>query len=216
MDAIKEFIETGGPFMYVNMVVTLATVAIVLERVYRLYIEYNISGHSFLEQIEKLIIAGSIDKAVKQCALYPSKILPTVLKAGLLAAHKGRGAISAGIEESLIAKTPLIQKRVQTLWALANIATLIGLVGTITGLIGAFKAVGLATPEQKTMLLTKGISEAMYNTAFGLGIAVSCIVAHLFINGQAKKLIEELELSALRIENILTSRPMNIDDDEQR
>jgi biopolymer transport protein ExbB len=99
--------------------------------------------------------------------------------------------------------TPAISKRIAPLWSLANIATLIGLVGTITGLIGTFKALGAASPEMKQLMLTKGISEAMNNTAFGLTIAVACIVAHLMLSSKAKSMIEEIEYNALRLENLL-------------
>ena len=90
------------------------------------------------------------------------------------------------------------------LWSIANVATLIGLIGTITGLIGAFAAVALASPDQKSALLTKGISEAMNNTAFGLSIAVTCILAHMFLSGTTKKIAEGTEYGAVKIENILT------------
>lgn len=214
---LADFFRQGGPFMYINIGTSIATLAIIIERVYRLYFHYNIHGRSFLEQAEKLILANNLDRAIKLCNSVPNAILPRVVKAGLLAAHKGRGAVAAALEESLLENTPLIQKRVQTLWSLANIATLVGLIGTIVGLIGAFAAVGLATPEQKTALLTKGISEAMNNTAFGLGIAVSNIMAHLFINGQAKRMIDDMELAAVRMENLLSSRPFTLgsEEDEQ-
>jgi len=217
MAYLAQFVRDGGFFMYLNIGTSVATIAIVIERVYRLYFQYNIHGRSFLEQTEKLILANNIDRAIKLCNSVPSAVLPRVVKQGLLAAHKGRSAVSAALEEGLMENTPLLQKRVQTLWSLANIATLIGLIGTIVGLIRAFAAVSLATPEQKTALLTKGISEAMNNTAFGLGIAVTNIIAHLFILGQAKRMIDDMELAALRMENLLSSRVFAVggEDEEQ-
>src|SRR5439155_222806 len=86
------------------------------------------------------------------------------------------------------------------------IATLLGLIGTITGLIGTFKSLGAASPEQKQLLLSKGISEAMNNTAFGLGIAVTCIVAHLMLTSKSKAMIEEIEFNALKLENMLARK----------
>ncbi len=207
---IAEFVRQGGPFMYINIVVSISTIAVVAERTYRLYFEYNIHGRAFLEQAEKLILANNIDRAIKLCNTVPRAILPRVVKSGLLAAHKGRAAVSAALEEALLEFTPLLQKRIQTMWSLANIATLVGLIGTIVGLIRAFKAVSLATSEQKTTLLTEGISEAMNNTAFGLSIAVTNILAHLFLSGQSRTMTEDLDLAAVRMENLLSSRRFTV------
>jgi biopolymer transport protein ExbB len=212
---IAQFFRDGGFFMYLNIGTSIASLAIIIERVYRLYFDYNIHGRSFLEQAEKLILANNLDRAIKLCNSVPNALLPRVVKAGLLAAHKGRAAVSAALEESLLETTPYIQKRVQTLWSLANVATLLGLIGTIVGLIQAFGAIGLAAPEQKSILLTKGISEAMNNTAFGLGIAVTCIIAHLFINGQAKRMVEDMDLAAVRMENLLSSRSFTLSEEEE-
>ncbi len=211
---VAKFVEEGGPFMYLNICTSIATLATIVERVYRLYFQYNINGRAFLEQTEKLILANNLDRAIKKCNVLPNALLPKVVRNGLLAAHKGRAAVSAALEEALMDATPLLQKRVQTLWSLANIATLIGLIGTIIGLIRSFSAVGMAAPEQKTALLTQGIAEAMNNTAFGLSIAVTNIIAHLFINGQSRKMIEELELAALRMENLLSSRPFSVGEEQ--
>lgn len=212
---LAEFVREGGFFMYINIGTSIATLAVIIERVYRLYFHYNIHGRSFLEQAEKLILANNLDRAIKLCNSVPNAMLPRVVKSGLLAAHKGRAAVSAALEESIMENTPFIHKRVQTLWSLANIATLVGLIGTIVGLIRAFEAVALATPEQKTALLTQGISEAMNNTAFGLTIAVTNIIAHLFINGQARHMIEDIDLASVRMENLLSSRPFTLGSEEE-
>jgi biopolymer transport protein ExbB/TolQ len=114
--------------------------------------------------------------------------------------------VARALEEAVLEVTPGITKRIPPLWSLANIATLVGLVGTITGLIGTFKSLGAASPEMKQLMLSKGISEAMNNTAFGLTIAVVCIVAHLMLSSKAKTMVEEIEYNALRLENLLSRR----------
>jgi biopolymer transport protein ExbB/TolQ len=117
--------------------------------------------------------------------------------------HKGEIAVAQSIEETLVDVTPLLKKRIQILWSLANIAVLIGLLGTVMGLIGAFAAVAAAKPEEKTLLLSKGIAEALNNTAMGLGIAVTCIIAHAFLSSASKKQVGDLEGFALKLENLL-------------
>jgi biopolymer transport protein ExbB len=99
--------------------------------------------------------------------------------------------------------TPTIKKRIQILWSMANIATLIGLLGTVLGLIRAFGAVAAAKPEEKTNLLSRGISEALNNTAMGLGIAVTCIIGHAILSGFSKKQVSDLEAFSLKLENLL-------------
>jgi biopolymer transport protein ExbB len=106
---------------------------------------------------------------------------------------------------------PQIEKRVGALWSLANIATLIGLLGTVFGLIHTFAKVADATLPQaeRSRALANGIAEAMYNTAIGLGIAVVCMIAHLIIHQRAKNITHDLEATQERVFNMLTiqSRP---------
>ena len=102
--------------------------------------------------------------------------------------------------------TPAISKRVASLWSLANIATLVGLVGTIWGLIQTFASLGAASPEMKQVMLSNGISEAMNNTALGLTIAVVCIIFHLALSTKSKTMVEEVEYNALKLENLLARR----------
>jgi biopolymer transport protein ExbB/TolQ len=106
------------------------------------------------------------------------------------------------VEESMLEVRPLVQARVGWLWAIANIATLIGLIGTIFGLIRSFKATAAVQADQKAAALAKGISEAMNNTAFGLSIAVFCITAHLILNNQVSKTVERAEHALFHFVNV--------------
>jgi biopolymer transport protein ExbB/TolQ len=206
LDHVSEFFKEGGPFMYINLLSSAAAVTIILDRAIRLVFVYSINGAPFMEQITKLVMTGNIDRAIKLCGAAPNAALARVIRAGLSRASRGEIEIARAMEESILEVTPTLQKRIQALWSLANIATLLGLIGTITGLISAFRSLGAVAAEQKNLVLSKGISEAMNNTAFGLGIAVSCIVAHLFLTAKAKGMIEEIELYALKLENLLSRR----------
>lgn len=206
LETIGEFFREAGGFIFVNVAVSVVSVAVIVERVYRIYFVYSIAAEPFLDQIEKLIRTNNIDRAIRACNSAPAAAVPRIVRAALMRAHNGRQAIAAAIEEATLEVQPKIMKRVQALWSFANIATLFGLIGTIFGLITAFSAVGMAAPEQRSVLLTKGISEAMNHTAFGLSIAVSCIVAHLFLNTSARAIVEHMELGAVRIENLLLQR----------
>jgi biopolymer transport protein ExbB len=206
MAELGHIIETGGPFMILNIFFLIIAIAVIIDRVIAVFFQLNLNGQRFMAQVEKLVVSDNIDKAVKLCNAAPKAALARVLRAGLTRANRGVLEIGNAIEEESLSVTPQVMKRVPALWSLANIAVLVGLLGTVTGLIKAFKAIGAAAPEQKQALLTSGISEAMNNTAFGLFIAVLCIIGHLVISSQAKRIVEEIELHSLKLENMLARR----------
>jgi biopolymer transport protein ExbB/TolQ len=206
IQTLAEFFKEGGPFMFVNVATSAVAIAIIFERVVVLAFRLNLNAPPFMEQVQKLVLAGNVDRAVKLCAAAPTAALAKVVKAGLSRANRGEQEVARALEEAVLEVSPQVTKRIQPLWSLANVATLVGLIGTITGLIGTFKSLGAASPEMKQVMLSKGISEAMNNTAFGLTIAVVCIVAHLLLSSKAKAMIEEIEFSALKLENLLSRR----------
>jgi len=203
---LAEFFREGGPFMFVNLIALAVAVAIIVERTLALAVKLNLNAAPFMEQVQKLVMTGNVDRALKLCGAAPKAALSRVVRAGLARANRGEAEVSKALEEALMEVTPLVGKRIASLWSLANIATLLGLIGTITGLIGTFKSLGAASPEMKQIMLSRGISEAMNNTAFGLGIAVTCIVAHLLLTSKSKAMIDELEFNALKLENLLSRR----------
>jgi biopolymer transport protein ExbB len=161
-----------------------------------------VNARAFLEQIRKLVLANNVDRAVKLCSATSAPVAQ-VARAGLQRVHRGEIAIAQAIEESLVDVTPMLKKRIQILWSLANIATLLGLLGTVRGLIVAFGAVAAAKPEERQALLSNGIAEALNNTAMGLGIAVTCIIAHAVLSAASKKQTADLEAFSLKLENLL-------------
>jgi biopolymer transport protein ExbB len=203
---LAEFFREGGPFMFANVATSAVALAIIVERILVLAFRLNLNAGPFMEQVQKLVLSGNVDRAVKLCGAAPNAALARVVRAGLTRASRGEQEVARALEEAVLEVTPAVSKRIAPLWSLANVATLVGLIGTITGLIGTFRALGQASPELKQVMLTKGISEAMNNTAFGLTIAVVCIVAHLMLSSKAKTMIEEIEYNALRLENLLSRR----------
>lgn len=203
MHKIWEALVDGAPFSFVNLFILAVVLAIIGERTVYMLTKYRVNSREFMAQIRKLVQAGNIDRAVKLCEAAPLPLLQ-VVKSGLTQVNRGEEAVIASMEERMSELMPDLEKRVGALWSLANIATLVGLLGTISGLIKAFAAVAFAEPSQKSALLSKGISEAMYNTALGLGIAVVCMTAHLLIHGYSKKIKTDMERSTMKLENLLT------------
>ena len=206
MSGIAEAFRQGGGWMYVILVVSIIAIGIIIERFIFLFFKYNINAHAFMAQIQKLVMANNIDRAIKLCNAAPSAALPKVIKAGLTRANKGEVEIQNAVEEATLEVVPQIMKRVGSLQALGNIATLLGLLGTIIGLIEAFNALKSATPDTRQELLSQGIALAMNTTAFGLIVAIPCMVAHLFLSGMTKKIIDEIDQHSVKLENLLVSR----------
>jgi biopolymer transport protein ExbB len=202
MQGFAKFLEDGGTLMYINLLCSVIVIAMIIERLIFFLVKSSVNARAFLEQIRKLVLANNVDRAVKLCSATSAPVAQ-VAKAGLQRIHRGEIVVAQAIEESLVDVTPMIKKRIQILWSLANIATLIGLLGTVVGLIRAFGAVAAAKPEERSNLLARGISEALNNTAMGLGIAVSCIIAHAILGGMSKRQASDLEAFSLKLENLL-------------
>ncbi len=196
----------GGPFMWGILASAVFALAIAAERIYYVVFRANINGTAFMAQIQKLIMANNIDRAIKLCNAEPNSALPRVLKAGLTRANRGDVEIQNAVEEAVLEVFPKLAKRTPFLSMLANVATLTGLLGTIQGLIMAFEAVARASAETKQTMLAAGISTAMFTTASGLVVAIPTLVLFSIIQSQTTKIMNEIDLYALKTVNLLGAR----------
>jgi biopolymer transport protein ExbB/TolQ len=202
---LLEALKTNPTFMVLNLCTSAIVLTIVIERFVFQMTRYRVNSKEFFAQVKKLVSAGNIDRAIKLCEADDYPILQLV-KAGLTHANKGPDEIDASLSEKLAELKPQSEKRIGALWSLANIATLIGLLGTVSGLIATFGAIaapGLSQSDKQRML-SNGIAEAMYNTAFGLGIAVFCMITHIILHTRAKNIQHDLEGTMERTFNMLT------------
>ncbi len=198
-------------FLCLNLGVSALVLAIVVERAIFQNTKYRVNSKEFFAQIKKLVNGGSIDRAIKLCEAGDYPILQLV-RSGLTNANKGPDDIDAAMSEKMSELKPQVEKRVGSLWSLANIATLIGLLGTVYGLIhtfGAVSAPGLDAAKRQS-ILANGIAEAMYNTALGLGIAVSCMIAHLILHQRSKNIQHDLDATQERVFNLLTLQSRSV------
>lgn len=202
MDSVVGFFQEGGPLMLVNLIWLVVALAVVIERAFSLFFRYRINEKPFVASVDRYLQAGNIEAAAKVCASTPAPALSRATRNLLKLMRNGYESPVMAVEEALMEVKPMVTARVTWLWAIANIATLIGLVGTIFGLISAFKAVGALQADQRAEALSRGISEAMNNTAFGLGIAVVCIIAHLILNNMVTKIVERAEHSLFHFVNV--------------
>lgn len=206
MQSIAYAFETGGGWMYVIAFVSVIGVGIMVERFIYLFFKYNINAKAFMGQIQKLVMANNIDRAIKLCNAAPNAALPKVIKAGLTRANKGELEISNALEEATLEVVPVVMKRTPMLGGVANIATLLGLLGTIVGLIQAFAALESASPDARAAALARGISVAMNTTAFGLIVAIPCMGAQMALASVTKKILDEIDQYSVKVENLLIAR----------
>ena len=202
MDSLISFFKEGGPFMVVNVFFLAFAMAVVVERAYSLFRIFRINDRPFVAAVDRYLQAGNIEAAAKVCSASPTPALSRATRNLLKLMRNGFESPMLAVEESLMEVRPLVTARVGWLWSIANIATLIGLVGTVLGLIKAFVAVGGLSQDVKAAALSKGIAEAMNNTAFGLGIAVTCIFFHLILNNEVVKIVEKTEHALFHFVNV--------------
>ena len=149
MQGISEFLEKGGFFMYINLLCSVVTIAIIVDRAIFFLAKTSVNAKAFLEQIRKLVVANNVDRAVKLCSATSAPVAQ-VAKSGLQRMHRGELAIAQSIEETLVDVTPLLKKRIQVLWSLANIATRGRHANVLSHMAGHFK--GAIEPSDRAEL----------------------------------------------------------------
>lgn len=204
MYSIVGFFSTGGLFMYPILVVFAIGVAIAVERYVTLTRIRNQNSTVWTE-IQPLLRQGEFDKA-REITNSDSSTIAQVLSMGLArqGAVRRRDDIEIAMEESMMEIVPQLEKRTPYVALGANVATLLGLLGTIMGLIQAFTAVANANPAEKADLLSASISVAMNTTAFGLMVAIPLLVTHTVLTSKTGQIVDSLEMATVRVLNVIS------------
>ena len=203
---IIQFFQSGGAFMYPIILVLILGLAISIERWLFLASSHKANRNlwaSLLPQLNAGDLAGASQRANDS-----DTAIGRVLGHGLSRSQGGgnRQDVEMAMEESLMEVMPLLEKRTHYLATFANIATLIGLLGTIIGLIKAFTAVANVNPAEKADLLSASISVAMNTTAFGLIAAIPLLLLHAWLTTKTSELVDSLEMAAVKLMNTLGNR----------
>ena len=193
----------GGSYMWVILVVGAWTAAIVIDRVIAVYWRANVNARLVMSQIERLLQSGDWSGAIQFCDGMGSKPLARVLGSALRHVDEGAERISAAMDEAMLAALPPLQKRTPYIFTMANIATLLGLMGTVQGLVTSFSGLDVNDPASQARILGQGISTALLTTAFGLIVAVPAILAHTLIQSKTEHLMEDIDYSSTRLLNYL-------------
>ncbi len=210
MGFIADFYIKGGSFMHPIALCSVVGLGLIIERAIFLFFKYNINGKAFMIQIEKLVMNNNIDRAIKLCNAAPAAALPKVIRAGLAKANKDEEAIENAIDEAVLEIVPKVQKRTNNLTTVANAATMLGLLGTIFGLIFAFRSLHGAAAEEKAKLLARYISIALNTTAFGLIVAIPCLAFHAVFNAITKKIVDEIDEYSTKLKHLLFQRKQRL------
>jgi biopolymer transport protein ExbB/TolQ len=197
--------QSGGMFMYVILTVSIVSFALFCERASYLYFRLKLNMEAPFQKILKKLDETNFRGALEECSRIEKHPLGRILKAGLLKSDKRDKDIERALEEKILQEIPLVKARINLLTMFANISTLLGLLGTIVGLISAFEGISSATGALKQEILANGISVAMLTTAFGLIVAIPCLVGFYLLNNRGEYIIDQLEEKSLSLFNVLSS-----------
>lgn len=204
--SIVGFFVSGGMFMYPILLVFAVGLAVAIERYFTLSLVAR-KNQEVWKEIQPLLGKGEFDRAYKMTSKDDSTI-SQVLSMGLSlqGAVRRREDIEIAMEESMMEIVPRLEKRTPYVALCSSIATLLGLLGTIMGLIQAFTSVANANPAEKADLLSASISVAMNTTAFGLMVAIPLLVVHAVLVSKTGDIVDSLEMASVKVLNVFSKR----------
>ncbi|HRH77503.1 MAG TPA: MotA/TolQ/ExbB proton channel family protein [Cellvibrionaceae bacterium] len=207
LDGVIKFFQDGGSHMYPIALAMIAGWAMVIERWIYLGKSKSVNRDAF-ERILPLLKKKDFN-AVVEVARSTDAPIGRIVASGLgkLQQSQSREDIEAAMEEGVMEILPRLEKRLPMIATLANVAPLLGLFGTVMGLISAFEAVGKAAAAEKAALLSQSISIAMNATAFGLLAAIPLLIMHSKLQAEALEIIDSIEMATLKCLNILYQQP---------
>lgn len=198
----KSFQTDGKEYMWAILVCAGLALALTVERAYYIWIKCSMGRAAFLSTIAKLLQAGKVEEAGKHAASL-NLPLASVVSAVLNNKSRGERALDKAVDEVYLTEAPRVGRYLNLLMTVANISTLLGLLGTIYGLIIAFDAVANLPAAERPQALADGISVAMATTFFGLVVAIPTIFVHGWLSAQAEKIVEEMEEKAVKVMNLI-------------
>lgn len=206
-DKIAAAFRHGGFWMYPILAIQLVTISIAVERTFVLFKRRKTNQAEFAATFEDNIRRGELDAVIKKAhAAQANNPVAAAIVAGaeVAANFGGKDEIQGKMDEVLLHENAQLDRRTAFLSMLGNVATLTGLLGTITGMIKSFAAVAYSNPAEKASLLAAGISEAMNATAYGLVTAIPALLAYAILQNRSNLLAEDLNQGALKAFNWLS------------
>jgi biopolymer transport protein ExbB len=209
--SVVGFFQNGGLFMYPILLVFAVGMAIAFERWVQLT-RTRSKNQRMWNELHPVLVEGEFDRA-RELVNEDKSVLAQMLGMGLAyqGAVRRRQDIEIAMEESMMEIIPQLEKRTPYVALFSNIATLLGLLGTIMGLIEAFTAVANANPAEKADLLSASISVAMNTTAFGLIAAIPLLIIHAMLTTTTAQIVDSLEMASVKALNIISNSAKRAD-----
>lgn len=205
-----EILNDGGWMMWVILLMSIIALGLSIERSAVLYGLSMLNTDRLLKTVVNLVEQRDYAAALEACSVTTAHPLPYVLKAGLERANCRDKEIEKAMEGEMLAAVPRTERGLGLLSFFGNAATLLGLLGTIFGLIQAFSGVSAASASERQEVLAAGISVAMYTTAFGIIAALPVLFFHTLLSGRAERILTEMEEGATRLTSALAGRPREL------
>ena len=205
MYSLVGFFASGGPFMYPILIVFAVGTAIAVER-YITLSTVTAKNQSAWNRLQPALVEGDFESA-RELTSSDNSTVSQLLSMGLArqGAVRRREDIEIAMEESMMEIIPQLEKRTPYVALASSIATLLGLLGTIMGLIQAFTAVANANPAEKADLLSASISVAMNTTAFGLMVAIPLLITHTVLTAKTGQIVDSLEMASVKALNVISA-----------
>lgn len=212
MNFIQRAFAEGGFVMYVIAVIAILALFVIIERMMKLK-NFSVDKKEFTDQIFRMVVAGDLRQAISYCDARPAPLTNTV-KAGLVQAMNKRPdeEVQVAMDAAVMREMPKVEGWTSFLAVFGNVAVLAGLLGTIIGMIGSFRAVAAADPATKALELSKGISHALNCTAFGLLVAIISIVAYGLFQHRIQKTENEVVETSMSLLNLVVANREKIKD----
>ena len=204
MGGILDILGHAGPMGFIIVATGIGGMALVAERARALYFTFGMDAEGFMNKVQNLVLSKKIDEAIVLCNQLDKKPMAKAFKTILEKADRDDETIFQSHDIAMSEAVPMYTKRLHYLSMLANVATQLGLLGTIYGLILSFQAVSQADPATKQQLLANGISVSLYTTALGLAVAIPVMVAYSFLFSRQNMLLEQLQEKAGKLTELLT------------
>jgi biopolymer transport protein ExbB len=202
-ESIREHYTEGGKMMYVITIFQAVSLALMVERIYVLFFKTRLNKESVLAGLRERIFRGDVMGAIRFLSDQPQSPLTRILKSGLLEVRHGEEEVQAAMDEAAIHEMPYLEKRTGYLSMISNASTLVGLLGTVGGMIDVFKAVASVSAADKSVALSKGISEAMNCTWYGLMTAIPPLVVYSLLQGRTQSLSDDINGSVASTINMV-------------